>query len=306
MTYLLLLQSRDVVRAQDFAKRFEVSERTVYRDIQALCEVGVPISAMPGEGYRLMEGYYLPPIAFTSDEARAIFLAISMLDGFTEAGKTKTAVLTVLEKVRAILPKTTLQQLEALKAILHFYAFPAPLLSFDDPLFLRLQEAIHQRLVVQLQYHALNTPEATGREVEPLQLVFLDKTWMLTAYCRLRRDVRTFRLDRIDELVVCKEQFTPRQIEVKGREPGTLTVVVQFKNEVVRWVRERQHFTFERQETTESGTHMIYRPRSFDQIEGWLLSWGDKMTVLEPLELRQQIHKTAESILTAHKEGESC
>ena len=62
--YLLLFQSRGLMRAQDFAAQFEISERTVYRDIQALSEVGVPIAAMPGEGYRLLEGYYLPPVTF--------------------------------------------------------------------------------------------------------------------------------------------------------------------------------------------------------------------------------------------------
>ena len=68
MGYLLLFQSRGLMRAQDFAAQFEISERTVYRDIQALCEVGVPIAALPGEGYRLLDGYYLPPVTFSEAE----------------------------------------------------------------------------------------------------------------------------------------------------------------------------------------------------------------------------------------------
>ena len=77
--YLTMLQGRSLITARQMADYFEISERTVYRDIQALCEVGVPIASMPGEGYRLMSGYHLPPIAFTPDEARALHLALSLL-----------------------------------------------------------------------------------------------------------------------------------------------------------------------------------------------------------------------------------
>src|SRR4030095_16835198 len=127
MAYLLLFQSRGLLRAQDFAREFEISERTVYRDVQALCEVGVPIMAMPGEGYRLMEGYYLPPIAFSADEARSLHLAISMLIGLATPGPTQKAAAAALEKIRAVLPAAALRQIEAMQAIIHFYAFPESL-----------------------------------------------------------------------------------------------------------------------------------------------------------------------------------
>ena len=106
MGYLLLFQSRGLMRAQDFADQFEISERTVYRDIQALSEVGVPIMAMPGEGYRLMDGYYLPPIVFTPEEARALSLAVSMMTGLTEDSPTKEYAGIALDKIRAVLPET--------------------------------------------------------------------------------------------------------------------------------------------------------------------------------------------------------
>jgi len=180
MGYLLLFQSRGLMRAQDFADQFEISERTVYRDIQALSEVGVPIMAMPGEGYRLMEGYYLPPISFTPDEARSLYLAISLMTGQTTSGSTQSAALSALEKIRAVLPTATLRQVEALEAITHFYSFPHTLLDFDDELFLTLQQAIYERQVVHLRYHARHTNQITERDVEPRELVNVEKTWMLT------------------------------------------------------------------------------------------------------------------------------
>lgn len=219
MGYLLLFQSRGLMRARDFAAQFEISERTVYRDIQALCEVGVPIAAMPGEGYQLLDGYYLPPVTFSTEEARALFLAISMLSGFACEGETQTAAAAALDKIRAILPQATLSELEALQAVIHFYAFPGPALDFDDPTFLRLQEAIHQRRVVHLRYHAQHTNEVTERDVEPLNLLYFNKTWLLAAYCRLRRASRVFRLDRIDRLTVRPETFE-RQEWDEGERDG--------------------------------------------------------------------------------------
>ena len=303
MGYMLLFQSRGLMRAQDFAQQFEISERTVYRDIQALCEVGVPIMAMPGEGYRLMEGYYLPPITFSPNEARSLYLAISMLSGLAEPGATRQAAETALEKIRAVLPAATLRQLQALQAIIHFYALPGASLNFDDEIFLTLQEAIHERRVVHMRYHALHSNEVTERDVEPLELAFVDKAWILSAYCRLRQGRRAFRLDRIDDLEVRKEQFIHRDLDQKGSEGRSIRVVVRFEASIVRWVRERQHFTCIEDRSDETGSAvMVYQPRAFEQMEGWLLSWGDKMEVLEPPVLRQRLATLAANIWHHHQQ----
>lgn len=301
MAYLLLFQSRGLMRAQDFAGEFEISERTVYRDIQALCEVGVPIVAMPGEGYRLMEGYYLPPISFSADEARSLYLAISMLSGLTTPGPTQQAASSALEKIRAVLPEATLHQVEALQSVIRFYAFPRPTLNFDDKTFLTLHEAIQQRKIVWLRYHAFSN-EITEREVEPLELAYFGDTWVLSGYCRLRQGIRNFRLDRIDRLLLRDEQFKPRELGLRERSSGQerQTVVVRFDPTVTRWVRERQHFNLV--EARDDGV-MVYRPSSFEQITGWLLSWGDKMEVLEPAELRERLATTAARILAQHQDN---
>lgn len=300
--YLLLFQSRGLLRAQDFAAKFEISERTVYRDIQALCEVGVPIMAMPGEGYRLMEGYYLPPIIFSEAEARALFLSISMLTGLTKEGGTKQAASAALEKIRAVLPQATLVQVETLQAVLGFYAVARPPLDLDNPAFVQLQQAIYQRRVIHLRYHAPDNNQITERDVEPLQLAYVDNTWILAAYCRLRQDQRHFRLDRIDQLTIKTETFMVREIILSRLPAGNQRIVVRFDPSIVRWVRETQHFSFveEWENTDPGGIMMLYQVESFRQIAGWLLSWGDHMEILEPAELRAEIAQTAASILKHH------
>ena len=301
--YLLILQGRNLVRAQDLARRFEISERTVYRDMEALSEVGVPIVGLPGEGYQLLPGYYLPPIMFGEGEARALFLAVSMLTGFTKSGATNQAAQSALEKIRAVLPKATLAQVEALGAVLGFYTIRQPPLNLDDPQFLRLQQAIQQQRVVHLHYHALHDNQVTERDVEPLHLAYLDQAWVLTAYCRLRQDQRNFRLDRIDRLVVTPETFAPRALARQGRPTAGIAVTVRFDADVVRWVREAQHFTFSHAEpsTADGGTVMHYQVNTFDQIRGWLLSWGEQVEVVAPPELRKALLQTALQIAERHR-----
>jgi predicted DNA-binding transcriptional regulator YafY len=308
MGYLLLFQSRGLMRAQDFAEQFEISERTVYRDVQALSEVGVPIMAMPGEGYRLMEGYYLPPITFSPQEARALYLAISMLVGQTTPGDTQTAALTALEKFRAVLPGATLRQVAALEAVIRFYAIPTTRFNFDDEVFVKLQEAIYRRQVVRLCYHTQHSNEVTERDVEPFELASVNRVWLLTGYCRLREAPRVFRLDRIDALKVCPETFIPREFEDWRPQSERFYVVVRVDAAEVRWVHERQHFSFDEEETANTAPFhgsadaiLIYRPHTLDQIEGWLLSWGDTVEVLEPPELRERIAATAASIMRRHQ-----
>lgn len=300
--YLLIFQGRQVVRAQDLAARFEISERTVYRDIEALYEVGVPLVGLPGEGYQLMPGYYLPPIMFGEAEAKALFLAIAMLTGFTEAGPTHQAAQSALEKIRAILPKTTLAQVEALQAILGFYNIGRSPLNLDDQTFLRLQQAIQERRVVNLQYHAQHDNQITERAVEPLQLAYLDDVWVVTAYCRLRQDQRVFRLDRIDRLQVTQERFVARPIQDARQSTTRQEVLIRVDAALVRWVQEAQHFTFVGEAAEVTGTMLMrYRVHSFGQIVGWLLHWGEGIEVLMPVELRQEMARRAAAIAARYQ-----
>ncbi|MFN8488449.1 MAG: YafY family protein [Caldilineaceae bacterium] len=293
--YLLLLQSRDLVRAQDLAAQFEVSERTVYRDMEALAEIGVPVVGQAGEGYRLMEGYTLPPVMFTETEARALFLAISMLRGLTSPGPTQTAAATALVKVRAVLPATLRAQVELLQTMIGFYAIGRPLLDMDDEKFVQLQGAINQHKVVYIHYHAQHTNRITAREIEPLHLAYVDNTWLVQAYCRLRQDVRNFRLDRIDHLAVRAETFAPQDISRRRPLDEGEPVMVRFSADIVRWVRERQYFGFREElaEAEDGSVVMRYQVTDLIQLARWLLSWGDDMEVLEPADLRATVAETA-------------
>lgn len=300
--YLIVFQSRELVRAQDLAARFEVSERTVYRDVEALLELGVPIVGVAGEGYRLMAGYSLPPIMFTEAETQALFLAIAMLSGLTKNGPTKNAAASALEKVQAILPAATLVRAQALQKVLGFYAVGRPPVDLDDERFVQLQRAIDHHRIVYLHYHAQHSNSISARDVEPLYLAFVDNVWLLHGYCHLRQDYRNFRLDRIDHLKVKNETFAPRPIKLPNRSAENLLVLIRFDANIVRWVREAQHITFagEVSEDEEGAVVMSYKIASSAQFMRWILSWGEEAEVLAPLEVRAAVAERARQMAARH------
>lgn len=301
MAYLVMFQSRGLIRARDFADHFEISERTVYRDIDALCQVGVPIYGVAGEGYRLMDGYYLPPVTFSPDEARALALALSMFMGFSVDGATRKSAENARDKIQAILPKRQKREVEALTAVLNFYALPQPQIDFDDQKLLAIQQSIHENKLIDLTYHSLADNAQTQRVVEPIRLAMINHTWILSAYCRLREDVRNFNLARIERYQALDQSFTPRNANQPRVPEEEYDIVVRFDHDVVRWVREQQHLSFVRErQPTGDGVVMIYRVPSWGVIGKWLLGWGDQMTIIAPRHLRVQILQMAQRIAERH------
>ena len=289
LAYLLTFQNNDTVRAQDLAERFEISVRTVYRDIDALCQVGVPLVGTPGEGYQLMDGYYLPPVMFTEDETRALALALSMLIGFGAEGRTRDSAETARDKITTILPRRQQSEVAALRAVMRFYTFPNPPINFDDGIFVNIQKAIHDNQLVTLDYHAYNSDTVTTRDVEPMQLILVNRVWMLIGWCRLRKGRRNFRLDRINQLTVQRVSFEPRDVVINKFPVDFVEVRVRFAHASVRWVREEQHFGYRDEADEETGVVMRYEVSDVRQLQPWLLRWGNAMEVLSPPSLRAEI-----------------
>src|SRR5262249_30467991 len=185
----LRLQSRRVVRAEDLASHFEISVRTVYRDLAALGEAGVPIMAEAGVGYSLVKGYHLPPVMFTAEEASALFIGGKLVEHLTDASLRKQMESAVL-KVRSVPPRDRqdyLDRLERSTAVVPRGANATPRLSSEA--LIPIQRALAERLVVALEYQSGQRRDVTQRQVEPLGLAYYADNWHLIAYCRLRRDV---------------------------------------------------------------------------------------------------------------------
>ncbi|HMD82763.1 MAG TPA: YafY family protein [Anaerolineales bacterium] len=290
---LLSLQHKRRVRAQDLANQFEISKRTIYRDMSALNQMGIPIAAMPGEGFELVEGYYIPPLRFTENEAISMILGSRLLTQ-QAAGSLVQGVSQALAKIIVALPDQVRARAEALSDVIGFIT-PNEKFNLDDPQLLLLQEAIQGRRVIHIRYHGYQKDETTERDVEPHQLFYSDGIWYLEGYCRLRKDIRAFRLSRVEKLNLRKETFSKRRVG-KSDNAKIVEIKIRFEPDAARWVRERQHYGIQSEEILPAGVVMTYHVHDLSEILGWILSWGDSAEVLSPKEFRKRLRETAQKM----------
>lgn len=289
---LLLLQSKQRVRAVDLAGSFGISERTIYRDIAALIEMGVPIVSLPGEGYEMMPGFYLPPLVFTPREGQALSLGAAML---AASGNYVDVAENALRKLQTALPDRTRRQIEEQTRSIRFHIRPGRLV-LDNPLLVQLQNAIGEKRVVRLHYHSRSQGRTTERDIEPLELFYSDGVWYTNAYCRTRRDVRSFRADRIEQLSVLNEHFEGEH-EGPPDSPTDIAVTISMAAPFARWVRERQHYGFTGEDLADGMVRMHYQINHLDEMRHWVLSWGAKVEVVSPEALRDEIRTEARKLL---------
>ena len=204
ISILTQLQSKRIVRAQEIADRFEISLRTVYRDITALIEAGVPIGSEPGVGYFLIDGYSLPPVSFTEAEANALITAGKLIDHRGEKSLS-TNFNDALLKVRAVLRRSEKDNADFLDSRISPSVPMNP--AVKSAHLSDIQSAIINNRVLEVTYHSIYKDEKSTRKIEPLGLYFTDENWILVAYCRLRQDRREFRLDRITTIAITHERF---------------------------------------------------------------------------------------------------
>ena len=300
MAILLELQARGELRAEDLARTFEVSVRSVYRDVQALSESGVPVVATPGKGYRLMEGYFLPPLSFTADEATLLLLGGAFVRDRVDP-ELRRAADGAVRKLVGVLPADRRAEVERRRQEMLFATLAG---AADDPRLGTLRAAIGERRAIRLLYHAYRRAGPEPRIVEPVRLLHLQDAWYVGGYCRLRRAPRLFRLDRVDAIDVLDERFVPDERHRLERnrvaDEAWAEAVVRFDPHVERWVRERQPFVFLREERDADGTRFFYALRDEPELLTWLLSWGSAVEVLGPPSLRAALVAEARAILARH------
>ncbi|REH50566.1 HTH domain-containing protein [Tenacibaculum gallaicum] len=206
-----LLQSKRLVTATELAKKFQVSVRTIYRDIRTLESSGVPVVTEEGKGYFLQEGYQLPPIMFSEEEANALITAeqlilknkdTSLVENYREA----------ITKIKAVLRYSQKDKVDLLSQRIVFRANTEKEQSSNY--LIQIQSAITNFHLLELDYLSLEN-NFTKRTVEPFALYSTNENWLLIAYCQLRNEFRVFRLDCIQNMRVLNDVFTPHEITLE-------------------------------------------------------------------------------------------
>jgi len=208
---LTQLQSQRIVTARDIAEKHNVSIRTVYRDIRTLEQSGIPIVTEEGKGYSIIEGYKLPPVMFTEEEALALITAEEIIKKNKDkslSDKYGTAIL----KIKAILKHGQKSKVEFLSSRIQVRNNREG--EKTSQYLIQLQSYISDFLLINMEYISVSE-EKTKRKVEPFALYTTQDNWVLIAYCRSRKDFRAFRLDRIQGLKPTSENFEPHDMTLE-------------------------------------------------------------------------------------------
>ena len=200
---LTTLQSKRFVTADFIADKYEISIRTVYRDLKALGEIGVPIAFEDNKGYSILQSFFLPPISLTSEEANALILVSSLSEKFTDK-TTNKHIESALSKIKAVLRSTDKSSADELQSQIKIYNPPTEQKHGDY--LTEIQNAIISKNILQVEY-TNNNAEKSQREIEPIGLTFYSNQWHLVAWCWNRNGYRDFKVNQINKLLTIDEIF---------------------------------------------------------------------------------------------------
>lgn len=287
------LQSKKVVTAQELADRFGLNIRTIYRDIRALEESGVPIGAEAGIGYFLSEGYSMRPVALTQEEASALVMGAKLISQNSDIEVNKDFE-SALIKIRSVLRLKEKQAAETLWQHIEVLGISAQNKNLHIS---EIQKAITERKILKIKYLSLKASEPVERMLECVGLCNYQGQWHLMAWCRLRKDYRDFRLDRImaltitdlpcskDDIITLKEFLRFRN--PFGSQPNCSFWVPKDRHKYLSGYKEHYGFAYEEEDA--DGYTMHFCSDNLDSMAFVILNSGCMASSIEPPELMERV-----------------
>jgi predicted DNA-binding transcriptional regulator YafY len=205
------LQTKRLVTASELASQFSVSVRTIYRDIRALEDAGIPIYVEEGKGYKLMEHHRRKPVMFTESEANALITAEQLVLNNKDSSFIKDYS-AAIDKIKSVLIRDIKDKANLLSERTQFNQIKN--IERTSSNLSALQFALTNFFLTKIEY-TNEANETTNRTIEPFALLSTGANWLLVAWCLLRKEFRYFRLDRIRTLEVLSERFTPHDLTLQ-------------------------------------------------------------------------------------------
>jgi predicted DNA-binding transcriptional regulator YafY len=294
----VILLNRDRISARELAERFEVSVRTVYRDIDAINMAGIPVISFPGNegGFGIMENYRLDRQLLTLNDMLTILTALKGIN----TGLIHKEVESAIEKIKNLVPEEKAGQAEQFFNQMVIDVAPYGLSNRYREMLDLIRKAITNNRPVQIKY--LNAKgEMQVRVIEPMTLIMKVYTWYLFAFCRNRDDYRVFRVSRIKDMEVLEQPFIRKKASYKayftdGDELPTTPIILKFLPEVR--VKVEDYFDEELIETLENGDMIVRVSYPEDEwVYALILSYGEHVEVLDPPHVKEIIREKAKKIL---------
>lgn len=306
---ILLLQNRPSLTSRDLAEHFGVSRRTIFRDLRALSESGVPLTYADQGGYEILEGYQLPPLMLSARQAATLLVGAEFMKLQSDASLRKEADEVAL-KIRSVLPKQIrdyIDQLNERTVLDPYWLHERQVIEEEEGSWYDLSEAVAQRRSVIMEYYVQSRDELTKRKVDPLGLVYYTDHWNLIAYDHLRDDIRNFLLGNIRSMFVLSERFTPPEgfdleehLKERGESPENVRIVIRFSPQVYRWARKSIPAEIEEERQRKGAIDVTFYFENLDYVARWLLRFGAEAQVLEPENLRDRVREQALELARLH------
>lgn len=303
---LIQLQSKRVVKAQDLAERFEVSLRTIYRDVRTLEEAGVPLYGEAGVGYSIVDGYRLPPVMFTQEEAMAFVTAEKLMERLTD-NVIRKHFQSAMYKVKSVLRGSEKDFVENLESHIHVRDRKVQAQGIPGNILDVLFRGISEKKVVKMTYKAISREEKTDRFIEPIGVYHENDHWYTIGYCHLREDYRHFRADRIYNIELTdRDRLSERatlqeyqeQWEKKRKSYTVQKVIIRVERNIAMYMQERKHtFGFVSETEKDGMVEMTFLTSSMENgFARWYLMFADYAEIVEPVSLKKKIREILEKI----------
>ena len=303
---ILLLQNRPSLTSRQLAEHFGVSRRTIFRDLRALSESGVPLTYAEGGGYEILEGYQLPPLMLSAREAATLLVGTEFMKLQSDASLRKDADEVGL-KIRSVLPREVQEYIDRLneRTVLDPYWLHAEAQEDEahEGRWYQLSEAAARQRAVLMEYYVPSRDEVTKRKIDPLGLVYFTDHWNVIAFDHLREDIRNFRLDRMRTLHVLTERFEPPEgfdlnthLQQQGEGQRAHEIRLWFDAQVYPTARRGIPAPIEAEQETSGGTRVTFYFENLSYVARWLLRFGTQTQVETPKQLQDLVHKEAKEL----------
>jgi predicted DNA-binding transcriptional regulator YafY len=306
---MIYLQSRSRVTMDQLEEKFELTRRTLFRDIRALIDGGLPIGGDAGSGYFIVDGYHLPPVIFNQEEATALLFGAKFVKNQADQ-ETSTNYEEALTKVKAVLRFADKEQLDRLENKIAVISHPgtAPK-AFPDSHLRTIQTALATHKTLAFDYYSNYNDTFTHREVEPLGLIFYANRWHLMAHCLMRDDLRDFRTDRIQKVSLTSRDFDPESrkgytqfLHQSLMGTDALEAIIEVKKSSARFMSDQKYnYGLMAEESRGDWVRMTFSTPSFDHFGRWLLSYTKSIRIIGPEELIHIMHGFVNDLINAHQ-----
>ncbi len=308
-----LIASKQGKSVRDLAAELDCHPRTVYRDLEALQVAGFPVYNERVDNKSLWSlldsAKHLIPVPFNVTELMALYFSRDMLKTLKET-IFYDALESLFQKVKTTLPPEYLHYLKQFEGSLKVGLKPYKNYSKHGEIISRVNSAVVSRQYLDIAYYTMNRKKMTRRTVAPYKIWFFDGTFYMLAYCRLRKGIRLFALDRIKSLETKDEHFeTPDDFDVDALLQSSfgaflgepVEVVIWFSADIAGYIEEKIWHASQEIERQDDGS-LLFRVEvaGTDEIKFWVMTWGAKAEVIKPLSLRDEIRVEINEMLESY------